>query len=381
MGALSRVLGPLALSRGKLIRHGRVTKRVTISARPGQQDPSQSGCPDPSRLVSVAYAGLAGGVTLFTALVVYLGVGQIARTLASAGVGLLWVSLFHAVPIVASALGWYSILAPVEAPALRTMVSARWIAESINQLLPALHVGGNVVRARCLARSGVEGTLAGASVVVDITLHLFAQILFTVLGLSLLLMRVRGAGVDVGLLAGFALSALGAAAFYLMQRRGLFSAMAVILRGVFRSTDWSSLSESAGAMDAWIGRLYQHRRAIAASELWHVLSWLLGAGETWLALRFLGHAVGLTTALIIESLGEAIRTVAFPIPGALGVQEGGLVLLGGLFGLTPDVSVALSLAKRVRELGLGIPGLVIWQLEHIATTIAGRGVERGDARK
>jgi putative membrane protein len=318
---------------------------------------------------------------LFTALIVYLGVGQIARTLASAGTGLLWVSLFHTVPIVASALGWYYVLAPVELPAMRTVVSARWIAESINQLLPALHVGGNVVRARRLARSGVPGTLAGASVVVDITLHLFAQILFTVLGLSLLLLRVRGAGLDAGLLAGFALSALGAAAFYLMQRRGLFSAMAVVLRRVFRSTDWSALSEGAGAMDAWIGRLYRHRRAIAVSELWHVLSWLLGAGETWLALRFLGHPVELTTALIIESLGEAIRTVAFPIPGALGVQEGGFVLLGGLFGLTPDVSVALSLAKRVRELGLGIPGLVVWQLEHVATSVVGRRAERGEARK
>ena len=87
------------------------------------------------------------------------------------------------------------------------------------------------------------------------------------------------------------------------------------------------------------------------------------------------------TALVIESLGEAIRTVAFPIPAALGVQEGGLVLLGGLFGLTPDVSVALSLAKRVRELGLGIPGLVVWQAEHAATTFARRREGSSEARE
>jgi uncharacterized membrane protein YbhN (UPF0104 family) len=141
---------------------------------------------------------------------------------------------------------------------------------------------------------------------------------------------------------------------------------------VFRSSDWSSLLEGAGAMDAWIGRLYGRRRALVVSELWHVLSWVLGAGEIWLALRFLGHPVDWTTALIIESLGEAIRTVSFPIPGALGVQEGGFVLLGGLFGLTPGVSVALSLAKRVRELGLGVPGLVVWQLERATTVVARR---------
>lgn len=327
---------------------------------------------DSSRLASFAWAGLGGGIALFTAVVVYLGVAEIARTLASAGIGLLWVALFHCVPLGASALGWYFVLLPVERPSLRTVLGSRWIAESINQLLPALHVGGNIVRAQQLARSGVAGPLAGASVVVDITLHLFAQLLFTLLGLALLAARARGSGIDGGMLVGFALSVLGAAAFFLTQRRGLFQAMAVRLRGVLGAGDSSSLVESAGAMDAWIGRLYEHPRTLAISEVWHVASWVLGAGETWLALHFLGHPVDWTTALVIESLGEAVRTVSFPVPAALGVQEGGFVLLGGLFGLTPGVSVALSLAKRVRELGLGIPGLIAWQLDAAAHVVARR---------
>jgi putative membrane protein len=357
-----------------------VANRAATSWRRTRQGQPRSGR-EAARLASFAYAGLTGGLALFTALVVYLGVGEIARTLASAGVGLLWISLFHLVPIGASALGWYAVLAPIERPPLRTVVSARWIAESINQLLPALHVGGNVVRARRLARSGVPGPLAGASVVVDITLHLFAQMLFTMLGLSLLLVSVRGAGLDGSVIAGLVLSAVGAAAFYLMQRRGLFTALAALLRGVFRSADSSVLLEGAGAIDVWIRRLYRRPRALAVAEVWHVLSWLLGAGETWLALRFLGHPVGWTTALVIESLGEAIRTAAFPVPGALGVQEGGLVLLGGLFGLTPGVSVALSLAKRVRELALGIPGLIVWQAGHAAIPFARRQERSGEAPK
>jgi putative membrane protein len=352
-----------------------VAKRALESASPTRNDPPPSSRVDAARLVSFASAGLAAGVALFTGVVVYLGVGEILQTLASAGVGLLWVSLFHAFPILASALAWYFVLAPVQVPALRTVVSARWIAESINQLLPALHVGGNVVRAQRLAQSGVPGALAGASVVVDITLHLFAQLLFTVLGLSLLLVRARGSGLDGSIVVGFVLSALGAAGFYFAQRRGLFGALAAILRRVFRSADGSALLEGADAIDAWIGRLYGFRRALVISEVWHVLSWVLGAGEIWLALRFLGHPVDWTTAIIIESLGEAIRTVSFPIPGALGVQEGGFVLLGGLFGLTPGVSVALSLTKRVRELALGVPGLAVWQVERAATAVARRRAE------
>jgi putative membrane protein len=316
--------------------------------------------------------GLAGGVALFTALVAWQGLQEIARTLASAGVGLVWVTLFHLVPLAASTLGWWTILAPFDRRPLRTVAAARWIAESINQLLPALHVGGNIVRARLLARSGVPTALAGASVVVDITLHLFAQILFTLLGLGVLLVHVRGSGLERNVVAGVLLSAATASAFYLVQRRGLFGAMAVVLRRILRSVDWSALTARAGEIDAWISRLYGYRRVLAVSEACHVASWMLGAGEIWLALRFLGHPVDVPTALVLESLGEAVRTLAFPVPGALGVQEGGFLLLGRLFGLTPEMSVALSLTKRVRELSLGLPGLLVWQARSTASAVGRR---------
>ena len=53
---------------------------------------------------------------------------------------------------------------------------------------------------------------------------------------------------------------------------------------------------------------------------------------------------------------------AFFVPGALGVQEAGSALIGVSFGLGPETGLALSLVKRVRELLLGIPGLLVWQL-------------------
>src|SRR5262249_22059905 len=51
------------------------------------------------------------------------------------------------------------------------------------------------------------------------------------------------------------------------------------------------------------------------------------------------------------------------VPGALGVQEGGYLALGRLLGFDPETSLALSLSKRARELLLGMPGLVAWQLD------------------
>ena len=61
---------------------------------------------------------------------------------------------------------------------------------------------------------------------------------------------------------------------------------------------------------------------------------------------------------MLESVGQAIRGAAFAIPGALGVQEGGYLLLASAVGLPSETGLALALAKRARELLLGVPGLL-----------------------
>ncbi len=88
----------------------------------------------------------------------------------------------------------------------------------------------------------------------------------------------------------------------------------------------------------------------------------MGAGEIWLALRFLGHPLPVGAAFVIESLSQAIRGAAFVVPSALGVLEGSYVLLGAVFGLDAQTSLALSLTRRVREVAFGAPALIAWQL-------------------
>ena len=95
--------------------------------------------------------------------------------------------------------------------------------------------------------------------------------------------------------------------------------------------------------------------------LLHVGAWIVSAGEAWMALRFMGVTIGLGPVLVIESLLYAARSVAFAIPNAVGVQEGAYIVLGGMFGLGPDVMLALSLLKRARDLVIGVPTLLCWQ--------------------
>lgn len=71
-----------------------------------------------------------------------------------------------------------------------------------------------------------------------------------------------------------------------------------------------------------------------------------------------------------------MRSAAFAVPGGLGVQEGGFVVVSLLIGVPPEVSLALSLAKRVRELLVGVPALLAWQVAE-GRLLLGRGRTAG----
>ena len=58
---------------------------------------------------------------------------------------------------------------------------------------------------------------------------------------------------------------------------------------------------------------------------------------------------------------QAMRHVAFMVPAGLGVQEATLVLFGHLMGVTSELALAVSMAKRVREVLCRVPSLLSWQ--------------------
>jgi hypothetical protein len=64
---------------------------------------------------------------------------------------------------------------------------------------------------------------------------------------------------------------------------------------------------------------------------------------------------------MLKSLTSIITDIAFVIPNGYGVQEGGYVMLGAFIGLSPEFSLAISLATRIRELIVDLPGLLYWQ--------------------
>jgi putative membrane protein len=114
-------------------------------------------------------------------------------------------------------------------------------------------------------------------------------------------------------------------------------------------------------MDAAVRETLAARTRLARALSWQISGLIAGCSETWLALRWLGHPLGFSDALVLESLTQAAKSVFFMVPSALGVQEAGLISVGLLLGLSSDVALALSLAKRMREVLFGLPSLVAWQ--------------------
>jgi putative membrane protein len=240
-------------------------------------------------------------------------------------------------------------------------VFARWIGESVNSLLPAGQIGGPVMMVRQLSQRGLRMRDAAAAITVSTTLQALAQIVFAMLGLLLFgASAAHGAMHDLQTAALIATGVLAAMiiGFYMAQRRGLFGKALRVMSKVFGKRDWSALTTRADAVDVAVRELYDQRGKVAASFALSLAGWIIGTVEVWLALRFLGHPVGWVDALLLESLGQAIRGAAFAIPGSLGIQEGGYLLLAPLVGLPPEAALALSLVKRARELLLGLPGLL-----------------------
>jgi putative membrane protein len=235
----------------------------------------------------------------------------------------------------------------------------------VNSLLPVAQVGGHVVRARLLGRSQGDFVAAGAATIVDFTVGVFSQAVYTALGIALLLRmaRVRGSNLNEALLVALALLVAGLVTLYVVQRGRLLAKVAGLfhkaLAGNLRSMA-GQLHSGAQALDDAVSELYGRYGNLLRCVAWRLLTWLLHTAETWLIMRYLGAPVSWAEALILESLGTAVRNAAFPVPAGLGAQEGGFLLLGGALGISPPLCLALSLAKRARELIVGLPALAAW---------------------
>lgn len=321
-------------------------------------------------------AGLIG-LLLALAVVVRQGFGDILGVLAQAGPALLWLVPFRALPILLDVQGWSTLLAPRNPERRVKLPFLFWVAtvrESVDRLLPVANVGGAIVGARLVWLRGLDGAAATASVIMETLLTMVTQFAYTGLGLVLLITLTHPSGLAGSILAGAVLGLSVPFAVGLLLRYG--AVFERLEKGVERLLgDRGRLASLLGgaSLDAEIQALYRRRGRLLVTLCWQLSGYVLSSFETWFALALLGHPVSAAGAIALEALTQAVRNFVFFVPAGLGVQEIGLVLFGHMVGLGSDVAVALSLAKRMREVLFGIPALISWQwFESRRLVVAGR---------
>lgn len=301
------------------------------------------------------------GAALFTLLLVRQGIGAVGAAMAAAGWGILAVAAFHLIPLFMDAVAWWVLFPKTERPGLPGLFWMRWIGESTSSLVPSAAVGGDIVRVRLATFRQVPLSLAAATVIADLTLGVFTQAGFTILGL-VLLVDVTGQTNFVGpTLVGILIGVIAIGCFFLVQRFGMFRLVGLIISRLTNSAEWRSLAENGETFDQSVRSLYARRRGVIACCAWTIVSLLASSGEVWIALYALGLPADPLYAVILQSMAMTIRSGAFLVPGALGVQEGGYLLVGQLLGIPGETALALSLITRCRDLAVGIPGLLTWQ--------------------
>jgi putative membrane protein len=306
---------------------------------------------------------IVAGVGLIVAILVigWVGLPSLGRALATAGWGgLIFLSAFWLALFGVLGSAWYLLAPKSDHPKLWVYFWGRTVRDSATELLPFSQLGGLVVGARAIILQGVTMPFAFASTVVDLTAEMLSQIAFTILGLVLLATHLSNLSFDnpwvIGSVLGVLAAIAAATAFVVFQIRG----GAVV--GQMLKRLLPNVAGQAEAVDAALQEIYAHPARLALSSSVHFVAWILGVVGVWILLKMMHAPIDFLGVVAIESILAAVRSIGFAIPSGAGVQEAAYVLVGRLFGLTSETALALSLLKRGRDLVIGVPTLVLWQV-------------------
>lgn len=267
------------------------------------------------------------------------------------------------------AYGWKITLGPAGqlVPFLR-IFAVRTAGEVVNMTTPAAYVGGEPLKAYLLQKSGVPMVEGMASVVIAKTTMTIAQVLFILLGIALgfWILGAQGSSgqmIAAGLLS-IGLLAFGTAAFVFVQRRGLFTWILTMVRKLgMRIGFLEAREDKLRELDRTILNFYtRHQAAFYTSTGLYFLGWLAEALEVFVIIYCLGGPADAWSAISIGALSVFIKGGTFFIPGSLGAQDGGNLLLLQAFGYSDVTGIAFALLRRFRELvwiGIGLLCLAV----------------------
>ncbi len=279
------------------------------------------------------------------------------------GLGWWWPALLLPYGLVTflEACSWgYLILTPAPRLNLPLLFRLRLGGEALNTLTPTAGLGGEPYKAARLTAAGVPWEEATASVVIHKGVTVLSLVLYILLGLALAPFLLPPAGPLVWLLSlgAMVLAALALLFIFLQGRGPCLLGLRFLERLGLCPRKLKEKEGELSTLDAQMAAFYREHpyRGLVSLALFF-LAWLMHSLEAYLIFWLLGHPISWGLAVCLDALAMLFTAMGFFIPGSLGVQDGGNVLLTLGFHLGATLGAAFSILRRLREafwMGLGL---------------------------
>ena len=309
---------------------------------------------------------LVVGLALFVGLLHHIGTRAVLENLRVAGWGIAAICLQELLAFGANTLGWrFAFPSPRPSISFARLLAVRMAGDSINYLTPTATLGGEFVRVRLL-RDRVATTAAVASVAIARVGQTVGQIAFIMVGLWLVIDEiVLPPALHRGLLLLVGVMVAAAVLLVVLQRRGAFAPLLRVVQSAGLARVSPGLERQLQRLDQMIAAFHATGGwAFACSSVCFFLGWAAGVLEVYLILFFLQVPVTVERALTIEVLSTMLDALLFFMPGTVGTQEGGKVLIFSVLGLDAAKGLSMGILRRIRQLvwaGIGL--IIMWRLQ------------------
>ena len=299
---------------------------------------------------------------LFGWYVAKLGPAVVWGIIASIGPWAPLILIPYFVVYVVDCLAWSQTLPPGKLPFL-TRFRIRWAGESVNNLIPTANVGGEAAKVLLLRPYGISAREGAVAAVVSKTAQTVAQLFFIVAASGVFFQLAREQpklrfGILIILIGGVA--AVGM--LFWVQRIGLFRMLWTVFGALpFRVRKLEERKTKLLELDQTIFGFYREDKGrFYRSTFFYLCGWALDTAEIFLVGHLLGVPITWSQALVMEAFTGVAKVVGMWLPGSLGVQESGIILMGKLVGLPDAFVAAYALIRRARELVFAGIGMLLF---------------------
>ena len=251
----------------------------------------------------------------------------------------------------------------------------RLIGDAYNTITPLRTMGGEPIKAHLLKEHcDISLKQTFSSLVIARTTLLSALILFCIPGIFFIFnsTEVPENFKNTSLLALISFSII-IFLFFIFQTTGTLGKFCRWLTSKTNKPLFNKILENLIQLNNLFSSYYKHfSNRVFVSIFYALCGWVLGVGEIYLILYFLGFSPSFIDIWIIESMAQLVRAGSFFIPFSLGALEGGFVIIFSSLGYPSSLGLATSIIGRIKQLtwvafGLGTGWVISLKSKKLAS--------------